>query len=235
VSSNPWPPQASEPDLFAEPIIGWRVWRIQLSDGRYRLCSAMHPTLWQPGEPFRATCPRGSHVVPNEGCRCGIYATSSLPGLAVAGVFNDGVCVLGAIAMWGRVIQHQRGARSSAAYPVRLRLVCGTCLRTKRGAVEAVAVMAGSKDQVALCERHTPDGCSGPSAAEVQAELLDDYRVDLLPMERPAWELHHPVPIEPVLRAIDHRPSALDTARILVRTIRIAITALSVLAAIMLV
>jgi hypothetical protein len=95
--------------------------------------------------------------------------------------------------------------------------------------------MPVSSTPVAVCERHVPEGCNGPSAAEVQAELLDDYRAELLPMEKPAWELHHPVPIEPVLRAIDHRPSALDTGRILVRGISIAITALSILAAIMLV
>lgn len=54
-------------------------------------------------------------------------------------------------------------------------------------------------------------------------------------MDRPARELQRRVPIEPVLRAIDTRLSALDTARILVRIIAVAITALSVLAAIMLV
>src|SRR5205814_1889714 len=139
VSTHPLP-QESEPDLFAEPVIGWRVWRIQVADGRYRLRSMAHPTLWQPSEPLYANCPRGSHTVPGGGCTCGIYATSSLHGLAVAGVFNNAACVLGAIAMWGRVIEHRRGARSSVAYPVRLRLVCGPCLGTNRGAVEAIAV-----------------------------------------------------------------------------------------------
>jgi hypothetical protein len=105
----------------------------------------------------------------------------------------------------------------------------------RRDAVEAATVMPSTTGTVALCERHSPEGCSHLSAAEVQAELLDNYGVELLPMERPARELHHPVPFEPVLRLIDHRPSALDTARILVRAIAVAITALSALAAIMLV
>ncbi len=51
-------------------------------------------------------------------------------------------------------------------------------------------------------------------------------------MGRPAKELPHRVPIEPVLRAIDTRASALDTARIVVRTIAVAISALLLLAAI---
>lgn len=206
--TTPSPPdrEPAEPELSLEPVMGWRVWRLVFSNGRYRLRSLNREMLWEPGEVFRATCARQQHPAPEEGCRCGVYGVSSLRRLARSGVLYPGVNVVGVIAMWGRVIEHQHGARSALAYPARLRLVCGRCLSTRRGAVEAVAVLPDRAFPIPVCRRHLADGQVGLNLDEVHAQLLDDYGIELLPMAKLSREFHHPLPIEPILRAFDTRP-----------------------------
>jgi hypothetical protein len=97
--------------------------------------------------------------------------------------------VVGAVAMWGTVVEHVRGARAEISYPARLRLACAPCLAAGRGAVEPTFVV-GTEQLVAVCLRHA-FGASGPraSASAVQAELLSTYAVDLLPLERVSGSL----------------------------------------------
>jgi hypothetical protein len=104
-----------------------------------------------------------------------------LESLARSNVFsNGGLGVIGAIAMWGAVIQHANGARSEFAYPARLRLVCSKCIQGGRAVDPTVVV--GIPNPLPLCERHAR-GVSGPTvpADRVQAELLATYAVDVLP------------------------------------------------------
>lgn len=124
-----------EPPFSIEPVVGWRVWRLVRIRGRLALRSLTHDSVWMPDESMHATCGRLSsgHRSPAEGCTCGLYATSTPEALARARVFNPGTGVVGAIAMWGRVVEHGRGARSEFAYPARLRLVCGSCLAEGSG------------------------------------------------------------------------------------------------------
>ena len=100
-------------------------------------------------------------------------------------MFNPGTGVVGAIAMWGRVVEHGRGARSEFAYPARLRLVCGTCLAEGSGAVPPVQVAESASGLVPYCRKHLA-GRSGQmvSATAVQDELLSTFAVDLLPIQR---------------------------------------------------
>jgi hypothetical protein len=94
---------------------------------------------------------------------------------------------VGAIAMWGTVVEHERGARSRFAYPARLRLVCGPCLASGAGAVDPMSVVDANGSLIAVCIRHRL-GVRGPArpADRVQAELLSAYCVDLMPIERVA-------------------------------------------------
>jgi hypothetical protein len=97
--------------------------------------------------------------------------------------------------MWGRVVEHTRGARSSLAYPARLRLVCATCLRRGRGGVDATVVRRVDSELVACCARHAPrDRSVTVPADEVQAALLDAYAVEPMPLERVARQLRRPGP-----------------------------------------
>ncbi len=92
---------------------------------------------WPAGEALEAACwiDHGPSGVPQPGCSCGIYAASAPTTLTAANVISAETCVVGAIAMWGSVVEHSRGARSQFAYPARLRLVCGRCLAAGDGAV----------------------------------------------------------------------------------------------------
>jgi hypothetical protein len=103
--------------------------------------------------------------------------------LAASGVFGRGVGVVGAIAMWGRVIEHARGARSEYAYPARLRLVCGPCLEQGQ-IVDPISVVEETW-LIPLCDRHWRSKGRGQApASAVQAELLATYGVELLPRPR---------------------------------------------------
>jgi hypothetical protein len=121
------------------------------------------------------------HEAPQQSCTCGYYASDSLESLAAARVFgNHGIAVIGAIAMWGSVIQHATGSRSQFAYPARLRLVCTRCIEGGR-AVDPTVVIDGSVLRP-FCAKHArgQKGTKLP-ADRVQAELLSAYAVDVLP------------------------------------------------------
>ena len=175
-----------------EPIVGWRVWRLHATAGGYALRSVMRDDIWPAGEPMRALCEQHrGFAVPSIGCTCGIYASDSPESLARANACSARTSVVGAIAMWGTVAEHATGMRSRFAYPARLRLVCAACLASGRGAVEPMVVERTGADLVALCMRHARRA-SGPGsldASEVQAELLDTYAVEVVPLPRVARAL----------------------------------------------
>ena len=101
--------------------------------------------------------------------------------------------MVGAIAMWGTVVEHQRGARSRFAYPARLRLVCGPCLHAGAGAVDPLTVVDRGGTLTALCSTHGRSvGGSAEPAAPIQAELLATYGVELMPIERIDRDLREP-------------------------------------------
>lgn len=177
-----------EPPFSIEPVLGWRVWRLVRIRGRLALRSLTHDSVWMPDESMHATCGRMSssgHRSPGDGCTCGLYATSTPEALARARVFNPGTGVVGAIAMWGRVVEHGRGARSEFAYPARLRLACGSCLAEGSGAVAPVEVVESAGGLLPYCRKHLV-GQYGQtvSATVIQTELLSTFGVELLPIER---------------------------------------------------
>lgn len=191
------PVLADPPALSTEPVVGWRVWRLHAGPDGPRLMSVTRPYVWPAAEPIRAKCDlnHGSRPTPDLRCTCGVYAAANPDDLSRVQVLGCDASVVGAIAMWGTVVEHTRGARSSLAYPVRLRLVCATCLRRGRGAVEPTVVRRSGSELVASCARHAM-GKRGEvrPADEVQAELLAAYGVDLMPHERVARQLRRPGP-----------------------------------------
>jgi hypothetical protein len=129
------------------------------------------------------------HPAPDPACRCGIYAAATPRLLARSGVFEHDAGVVGTAAMWGKVVDHELGARGELAYPSRLRLVCGACLAAGRGAVDPVAVVQEQETLLPRCGRHLARRRGGSTAAwipvdAVHAELLADYAVDPMPIER---------------------------------------------------
>jgi hypothetical protein len=196
------------PRLATEPVTGWRVWRLIDDDAGPRLGSITVSGRWSPREPFVATCAAsggrrppgrasssGGHRVPDEACSCGVYAASTPEHLANSGAIGTTASVVGTVAMWGTVVEHDAGARSAFAYPARVRLVCATCLSDGRGAVVPRFVVGTGDATTALCRRHGLGRAgSRQPAADVEARLLSTYAVDLLPLEPVASTMRDPVP-----------------------------------------
>lgn len=177
---------------LVEPILGWRTWALAGSkrgDGLMLLPVAGRGRPWQPRRAARAVCPlRRTHgPVPGLDCRCGLHATREIDLLRR----TRDPAVLGRVALWGRVVEHERGYRAELAYPQRLRLVCHLCLWRWGGEApsrcEVVTRGRGGR-MVPLCGPHAElserYGCRlrhRLDASRVEGALLSTYAVDLLP------------------------------------------------------
>jgi hypothetical protein len=118
---------------FIEPFEAWRVWKVVRHNGQFSLGSVVQRTLWTAGEALTAECLGGRlfvarrrrrhrHDAPDVHCQCGIYAAAlERVGQYVAEAPCRGVArVLGQVALWGTVIECERGLRASYAYPTRI-------------------------------------------------------------------------------------------------------------------
>jgi hypothetical protein len=118
---------------FVEPMIAWRVWKVVRSDGAYSLGSVVQRTVWPAGRALAAECVRRRrllprlrrkrrHDAPELRCECGIYgATLDGIGQYVAEAPCRGIAhVVGQVALWGTVIECERGFRASHGYPTRI-------------------------------------------------------------------------------------------------------------------
>jgi hypothetical protein len=118
---------------YAEAFEAWRVWRVVRHDGVCALASVVKRTVWPAGEPLTAECLRAlplldwlrrrrPHAAPEPQCECGIYAA----GLdCVRGYLTDALPeararVIGRVALWGSVVECERGFRATHAYPISL-------------------------------------------------------------------------------------------------------------------
>jgi hypothetical protein len=119
------------PDAI-EPTTGWRAWDVIELDGALRLCSLAFWSVWLPRREVTATCRRSHvdaaltglppHPAPEPRCTCGIYATLTA---AQVLAFSRGVRrrldtvhrVVGAVSLWGTVVECEGGWRGALAYP----------------------------------------------------------------------------------------------------------------------
>jgi hypothetical protein len=112
-----------------EPVLGWRVWLVVQDAGELRLASVLYPSVWQVRKEFVAECGPGGgtrpapHRAPGGFCRCGIYAAASVEEAASyfdgrgSGTLGEVYRVIGQVALWGSVIEGDRGWRASHGYP----------------------------------------------------------------------------------------------------------------------
>lgn len=119
---------------YVEPFEAWRVWKVVRADGGYSIGGIVQRTLWPAGEALTAECLRRrspfqrlrgwscAHDAPEAACECGIYAAElERVGQYAAEAPCHGVArVLGTVALWGTVIECERGFRASHAYPSRI-------------------------------------------------------------------------------------------------------------------
>lgn len=151
--------------LVVGPLQGYRCWRVERDGGQTVLRSLYYPTPWPAHGPLQASCESKPgllgawirhvlsrdgvhHPAPSWACQCGIYglarfehaetverAPRSQRGRAV-----ESWQVVGAVLLWGRVMQHEHGYRAEYARPLKL-LALPALLRTpeSRASIEAVA------------------------------------------------------------------------------------------------
>lgn len=175
---------------LAEPVHAWRTWTLWGSrDGReVRLLPiAGDGKPWPSMRPATASCARRRrHVVPGLGCTCGLHGVPEPDALRR----TRDPAVLGTVALWGRVVEHEHGYRASLAYPQRLQLVCYLCFslwgRRPPGGCEIVVRHRGGR-MVPLCGPHLELSrrygyriARVLAAAPVESTLLATYAVDPL-------------------------------------------------------
>jgi hypothetical protein len=172
-----------------EPIIAWRAWTLtgRLDGSRLRLRPVAGRRLpWPPMRAARATCKNGRmHRAPDLACSCGLHGTHDVDPLRR----TKNPTVVGTVALWGRVIEHDLGYRAEFAYPQRLGLVCLLCFwqhHVRGTRPDRVAIIAGGR-MLPLCQRHvstaTDYGLRARrllDAAEVQERLQGTYAVERL-------------------------------------------------------
>ena len=175
---------AAVPDAI-EPVIGWRAWALaQTPAGEPELRPIIYSgETWPAREVARATCPphaRSGHRAPDPDCTCGLYAVDGLDRLPA--VTGRDVTVIGSVALWGTMVEHDSGFRAELGYPDRLRLVCATCWHAGAFSPDVVGVARTSRGTLlGLCERHARGaGDTEPTPRELERELLSAYAVDPL-------------------------------------------------------
>jgi hypothetical protein len=116
------------PEADREAITAWRCWFVLPEECRLRPIYR-RGLVWKPREALEAVCPDQVHEVPDDRCKCGVWAVSapedlhevtwtSVPPKGIEPL--PGVLVVGQISMWGRLIEYEFGWRSSHAYPKHL-------------------------------------------------------------------------------------------------------------------
>jgi hypothetical protein len=179
----------SDVALVPEALSAWRTWGLSGSrDGRdVRLLPVAGPRRpWTTFEPTRAACRKRHAAVPDVDCRCGLHAMRASDALRR----TRDPAVLGTVALWGRVVEHEHGFRAEWGYPQRLALVCRLCFwqwGLARSNPPEVVVRHRGGAMVPLCEPHRAqcERFGYPmrtvlAAPDVERTLLDAYAVDVL-------------------------------------------------------
>lgn len=176
-------------ELASEPIVAWRAWALTgRRDGTGLLLRpvAKRARTWKPMEIVEASCRTSRwHEAPDPACTCGLHGTHGIELLRR----TKSPAVLGRVALWGRVIEHEHGYRARYAYPQRVRLICQFCF-WMTGARHAAPAHVGwfpRHELLPLCDEHLAvarrNGVSPRlvlEADEVAQRLRDTYAVDPL-------------------------------------------------------
>jgi hypothetical protein len=99
------PPEPSEEFWSGDPVVGWRAWK-----WNGRVLKGSFERDW-PSHVLEADCVVCSDP-PGWDCPCGIYAMKHLRQLPTA---RHGSTIVGKVNLWGRVVEHADGYRSSNA------------------------------------------------------------------------------------------------------------------------
>ncbi len=177
-------------EVETEPVEAWRTWALTgRRDGSHLLLRpvAARSRPWPAGRGAVATCRTGwGHPAPHVDCTCGLHGTHELDLLRR----TRSPAVLGRVALWGRVIEHELGFRARFGYPQRIRLLCQFCfwLRGAEAPPPDVVGWFPRDDLLPMCEPHVGIAARYGMrprhmlpADEVEQRLRGEYAVDLLP------------------------------------------------------
>ena len=118
-------------------IEAWRFWEpIGEKDchgqPELALVSLGHAYIWPPGEAAEATCgycpafqqdcagAAGEKGMPTYNCPGGLYGYKSKAFALKDPAVSDGNVILGKVALWGRITEHEKGYRAQYGYPLSL-------------------------------------------------------------------------------------------------------------------
>jgi len=176
-------------EVSTEAIIAWRAWALTgRRDGSNLLLRpvAGRGRAWIPGRPAQASCRVGRfHDAPHPECSCGLHGTHEVHLLRR----TRNPAVLGRVALWGRVIEHELGFRARLGYPQRVRLICQFCFWQRGPEAVAPSVIGWfPRDQMLpLCAEHADIAArygmrpqASLPADEVDQLLRSTYAVDPL-------------------------------------------------------
>ncbi|HYJ62001.1 MAG TPA: hypothetical protein VE032_11120 [Actinomycetota bacterium] len=172
-----------------EPILAWRAWALTgRRDGSDLLLRpvAGRSRPWRPREVAEAACKHARlHAAPNVDCSCGLHGTHEAAILRR----TRAPAVLGRVALWGRVIEHELGYRGEFGYPQLLALVCQFCFWQwgPTGTRPAVVGWFPRDELVPLCwphltvaQRYGMEPRRLLPADDVDLHLRETYAVDAL-------------------------------------------------------
>lgn len=115
-------------------VTAWRCWRL-LHNGMYlRSPYVSIDRHWPTRAALEFNCAAidaSTHLTPSLGCSCGIHGFS--PSFLVSTMLEmkySGLSriVVGTVALWGGVVEHQRGWRAQYGYPLKI-----SCIYTREG------------------------------------------------------------------------------------------------------
>ena len=141
--------------VVPDAVDAWRTWTCATIHARRPLLRPIggHRRAWTPRRPTQARCPfHWSHRAPEVGCSCGLYAARD------AGLLRGArdPAVLGTVALWGQIVEHELGFRGEVAYPQRLGLVCPFCFWQRGAGTATVDHVARTRRRrlVPVCDVH---------------------------------------------------------------------------------
>jgi hypothetical protein len=177
------------PEASVEPIMAWRAWALTgRRDGTNLLLRpvAGRSRPWRPREQAEAGCKLSRmHASPHPTCSCGLHGTHGLDVLRR----TRSPAVLGRVALWGKVVEHELGYRAEFAYPQSLRLICRFCLWQwgAHGSRPDVVAWFPRDELVPLCWQHVEIADRYGmrprrllAASEIEIGLRETYVVDAL-------------------------------------------------------
>lgn len=107
-TTAPPPPKIENAGVTLGELTGWRCWKI----GRSGFLKSCHTeNYWAPGEPMAGE-------LTNDTYGCGVHAWKTKADAIQYASVNRGPAIIGKVALWGEVLEHEYGYRAEFGKPL---------------------------------------------------------------------------------------------------------------------